>query len=92
MQRCRAGRLHDIVVGGELHVDQLLVDPEHASEAAADRHGPAVTMTRFPVGRNDRRRGQVLAAWKVIVDERLHQHLVDVTMRHTLENKVSLSV
>ena len=45
------------------------VDLEHAPEAAADRHGPAVAVAGFPVGGDDRRRRQVPAAGQVIVHE-----------------------
>ena len=52
---------HHIVVSGELGVDGLATDLEHASEATADGHGPAVVTIGFPVRRDDGRGCQIPA-------------------------------
>jgi hypothetical protein len=42
---------HDIVVGGEVGIDCLVTDLKDASDAATDRHSPAIIVISLPVGR-----------------------------------------
>ena len=41
---------YDIVVGGDVGIDRLVTDLEDATDAAADRHRPAIIVLSLPVG------------------------------------------
>ena len=69
---------HDIVVGGEVGIDCLVTDLKDASDAATDRHSPAIIVISLPVGRNEGARGQVPALGEVIIEEGLQRHGIDV--------------
>ena len=69
---------HDIVVGGEVGIDCLVTDLKDASDAATDRHSPAIIVISLPVGRNEGARGQVPALGEVIIEEGLQRHGIHV--------------
>src|SRR5260370_40329772 len=54
-------RLNEVIVGAQRQIDGQLADPKHAPGAAADRYGP-LGPKRLPVGRDDRRAGDIPAA------------------------------
>ncbi len=71
-------RLDDIVVTPEARLDWLLADLEELVHAAAQGQCPRVAAVGFPICRDDRRGDQRPAAGQVVVDEGLHQKLIDV--------------
>ena len=69
---------HYIVVSGELGIDGLVADLEHAPEATTQGYGPAVVAICFPIRGDDGRGCQIPALGKVVIEERLQRHQIDV--------------
>src|SRR5262245_20987717 len=69
---------YNIVVGGDVGIDRLVTDLEDAPDAATYRHGPAIVFISLPVGGDEWTCGQVPTFGKVIVEEGLQGHGIDI--------------
>ena len=69
---------HGVVVRRKLRVHRQLAEVEDLADAATDRKGPAVVAVGGPIGGDDRRRGQIQAAFEVVVEKGLNQSVVVV--------------
>src|SRR5262245_51968500 len=67
---------YDVVIRRDLRVHRQLADVEDLPDASAERDGPLLTRRSLPVGREDRRAGEIETALEVVVDEGLQEEVV----------------
>jgi hypothetical protein len=60
-----------VIISTELAIEGQLADLEDLSHRGPQRHGPNLITIRIPVGRDDRREGEIPGVRQVVVDERL---------------------
>ena len=76
--------MSDIVITGDICAHRLVADFEYAPKTATYRDRPLLTRRCQPVRCDDRRRSEIPAVGKIIVDERLREKFI-----HSREQRIA---